>query len=88
MRIGLYIWLLNFFGGTSAYAIMVDNSLLKTNQKLRDLNNRLTFEIVDLRKECKKLRDFAGIWDNENPNAPHSTPFTLKESFLEKFNLD
>jgi hypothetical protein len=84
MKVELYICLLSIVGTTNAYAVKESHTV----QRLRDLNTRLTQEILDLRKECKKLRDFAGIWDNENPNAPHSTPFTLKESFLEKFNLD
>jgi hypothetical protein len=70
----------------SAYTITLpDSSLQTTIDALRELNQRLFNEIVDLCKECNQLKNFAGIWDNENPDAPHSTPFTVREFFLERF---
>ena len=83
MNIVFYLTLLQF---AFAYSVRLPESSLQTTiDALRELNQRLVNEVVDLRKECKKLRNFAGIWDNENPDAPHSTPLTLRECFLERF---
>lgn len=74
----IYLTIFNFLVSAEVY-----RPTASAFQSLRELNQRLVSEIIDLRNECKKLRDFAGIWDDKHPSAPHSTPFTLKEYFLE-----